>query len=465
MPIIIFYLGSQGYGDYLTLLAYIGFYALIDFNFGLFLTKELSKNANTEDKNQLVSIGLIATIFSILIILCLGLFFNYIFPKIVKFDFYSKYNFYFILMLWNKVIHVFVGYFSSLLNSLHKMFFLNILKSVLTLLEVLIAVILFTNDFGIKSLFYSEFSISLLLLFITIIYTNKFFEFRIIKINLKLIKNAVNYSFSHYLVKISNLGLSNLDSIIIHYFLGSQFVSLYSISLKLPILFSREIAGKFSVNLFSSISSLSLTNLSSYHRKLLSRIVYSVFRFAILITISVYFINKSFVSIWVGEDLFFGNNLNLVFCLMLFIEIIYFSIETFVLANSQIKNLGRLSLLELLANLFLSLFLIKYFGLVGVAFASLISKTLIPLSYVLLKTKETYKIEYPNKTFYLQAFYSFLFIFIFFQIFENLNNYLIILFGSLFPFLINILIVDYKVLKNKKIKLTDKIHQIIYGKI
>ena len=465
MPIIIFYLGSQGYGDYLTLLAYIGFYALIDFNFGLFLTKELSKNANTEDKNQLVSIGLIATIFSILIILCLGLFFNYIFPKIVKFDFYSKYNFYFILMLWNKVIHVFVGYFSSLLNSLHKMFFLNILKSVLTLLEVLIAVILFTNDFGIKSLFYSEFSISLLLLFITIVYTNKFFEFRFIKINLKLIKNAVNYSFSHYLVKISNLGLSNLDSIIIHYFLGSQFVSLYSISLKLPILFSREIAGKFSTNLFSSISSLSITNLSSYHKKLLSRIVYSVFRFAILITMSVYFINKSFVSIWVGEDLFFGNNLNLVFCLMLFTEIICFSLETFVLANSQIKNLGRLSLLELIANLFLSLILIKYFGLVGVALASLISKTLIPLSYVLLKTKEAYKIDYPNKIFYLQAFYSFLLVFIFFQFFENLNNYLIIFFGFLIPIASNLIITDFKLLFSKQMNLAEKLKRIVYGDI
>lgn len=465
MPIIIFYLGSQGYGDYLTLLAYIGFYALIDFNFGLFLTKELSKNVNAEDKKQLVSIGLIATILSAFIILCLGLFSNFIFLKIIKFDFYSKYSFFFILMLWNKVFQVFVGYFSSLLNSLHKMFFLNILKSVLTIFEVLIAVILFSNDFGIKSLFYSEFSISVLLLLITIAYTCKFFEFRFIKINLNLIKNAINYSFSHYLIKISNLGLSNLDSVIIHYFLGSQFVSLYTISLKLPILFSREIAGKFSVNLFSSISSLSLNNLSSYHKKLLSRIVYTVFRFAILITISVYFINKSFISIWVGEDLFYGNNLNLIFCLMLFIEIIYFSIETFVLANSQIKNLGRLSLLELLTNLFLSLILIKYFGLVGVALASLISKTLIPLSYVLLKTRETYKIDYPNKIFYLQAFYSFLSIFIFFKFFENLNNYLIIFFGSLFPFLINIVIVDYKVLKDKKIKLVDKIHQIIYGEI
>lgn len=465
MPIIIFYLGSQGYGDYLTLLAYIGFYALIDFNFGLFLTKELSKNVNAEDKKQLVSIGLISTILFAFIILCLGLFSNFIFLKIIKFDFYSKYSFFFILMLWNKVFQVFVGYFSSLLNSLHKMFFLNILKSVLTIFEVLIAVILFSNDFGIKSLFYSEFSISVLLLLITIVYTCKFFEFRFIKINYNLVKNAINYSFSHYLIKISNLGLSNLDSVIIHYFLGSQFVSLYTISLKLPILFSREIAGKFSVNLFSSISSLSLNNLSSYHKKLLSRIVYTVFRFAILITISVYFINKSFVSIWVGEDLFYGNNLNLIFCLMLFIEIIYFSFETFVLANSQIKNLGRLSLLELLTNLFLSLILIKYFGLVGVALASLISKTLIPLSYVLLKTRETYKIDYPNKIFYLQAFYSFLSIFIFFKFFENLNNYLIIFFGSLFPFLINILIVDYKILKNKKIKLIDKIHQIIYGEI
>jgi hypothetical protein len=108
--------------------------------------------------------------------------------------------------------------------------------------------------------------------------------------------------------------------------------------------------------------------------------------------------------------------------------------------------------------------LIQVVGVVGVALASLISKIAIPFIYVLIESKRIFKIQFPNIFLYLNIFYSFLLTFVFYQIFDSLNNYLVVLFGFLLPFVFNFIIEDFKILKNKKINLSDKIQLIIYGK-
>lgn len=463
IPVILYFLGSETYGEYITIVAYLGFYNILDFNTDIFLIKELSKQKSSNSTQSLVTIGLVMAILLAIFIFFFGIILNHILV-FLKIDFYVKYNFIFILMMFNKIIQIFGGFYTSLLFSLHKMSFLNIVKSILLSIEVFISFLLLNFDFGIRALFYSEFLITIFFLIILINHSTRFFKIRIRKINFKLVKEALNFSFSHYLIKISKLGLTNLDGIIIHYFFGANLVSVYTITMKLPILFSREVAGKVLINLFSTISSINLNSISSRTSKLLNRLVYLVFRLSFLISISIYFVNKSFVQIWVGDNLFYGNDLNLVFCLMVLIEIIYFFSETLVLSQGEIKKLGQLSLLELSLNIALSLVLIKFFGIIGVALASLISKISIPFIYVLFELKTIFKIRYPNVSLYLNVFYSFFLTFIFYQIFDSLNNYLVIITGFLIPFILNILKVDFKILKDNKINFSNKIRIIIFGK-
>ena len=208
IPVIIYFLGSETYGEYITIIAYLGFYNLLDFNTDIFLIKELSKQKSANSNQSLVTIGLVMAILLATFIFSLGIITNYILV-FLKIDFYVKYNFIFILMLLNKIIQIFGGFYTSLLFSLHKMSFLNIVKSFLTLIEVFISFLLLNFDFGIQALFYSEFSITILTLLILINHSNRFFKIRIRKINFKLVKETFNYSFSHYLIKISKLGLTS----------------------------------------------------------------------------------------------------------------------------------------------------------------------------------------------------------------------------------------------------------------
>ena len=62
IPVIIYFLGSESYGEYITIIAYLGFYNLLDFNIDLFLIKELSKRKSEKSNQNLVSIGLVMTI-------------------------------------------------------------------------------------------------------------------------------------------------------------------------------------------------------------------------------------------------------------------------------------------------------------------------------------------------------------------------------------------------------------------
>ena len=162
-------------------------------------------------------------------------------------------------------------------------------------------------------------------------------------------------------------------------------VTLYNISIKLPILISREVTGKISNNIFSTVSSLNLNDDSKKFQKLFTRLNYFVFRLAFLSSISLFFINKRFVEIWVGESIVYNNDLTLIFCFIVVIEMIYFFHETLLLAQDNITKLGKVSLVELIANIVLSLILVSMLGIVGVALASLLSKLIISFSYVVWK--------------------------------------------------------------------------------
>lgn len=460
VPIILCFIGSEDYGDYLTIIAYAGFYGLLDFNFGLFLSKELAKSKSSKD--ELLSTGFIATFFNALFILIVGLLINYLFSQYSNFEIYLKFKYLFIWLLITKIVTVFSGYFSSLLLSVHKMAIINNYRSGLIILEVLVSYILFKNKLGINSLIYSELLASIILMFLLNKSATKFYKLSTIQFSYKIVNKAIKFSLSHYLIRMSNLGLSNLDSIIIHYFLGPQLVSLYNFSLKLPILISREIGGKLSNNIFSSISSIDILKISDKTHQLLERMIYVVFRASFLISISLFFINKSFVQIWVGNDFFYSDALNYVFCFMVIIEIIYFFLETFIVTQTNIKTLGQFSLIELAVNFILSIILIKYFGLFGVALASLLSKALIPLIYVILKVKSILGIQYPGVKMYRNIILSFITSFTFIKLI-SFKPYMIILVGLITPFLINIILEDFQILIDKKISIKEKLKQLVYG--
>ena len=463
IPVILFYVGSQNYGDYITIVAYSGLFSLFDINFSLYFTRELSKKNNKIEKEQLVTTALILMVINVIITFLIGFILISILETLTNYILFSKYYFFFIILLIIKMLNISIGFCAALLNSLFKMAFMNSVRAIIIFIELAICLVMFRLDFGLKSLFYAEIIATSLIFIVLFIYSLRFFDIKINFPNYKIVKQAIDYSFSHYLMKISKLGLSNLDSIVIHYFLGANLVTLYNISIKLPILISREITGKISSNIFSTVSSLDLKDKTRTFKNLFSKLNYFIFRLGFISAITLFFINKNFVEIWIGGSINYNENLTPVFCFIVIVEIIYFFHETLLLAQDNISKLGKVSLIELFANITLSLILVQFYGVVGVALASLLSKLIISFSYVIIRVKKIFRIDFPSVSFYKNIFYSIIATFTLFYFFEDSNRYLLLILGILLPVTINLIAEDFKIFLRRKLTIKDKFKLILFG--
>ena len=251
IPLVIKYTSSELYGIYLSMLSVVGLLGLIDLGSGIFIIKELAKDNSEKIKIKTFASVSNLIILNTLLILIVGVI---IYPLVLnlspEFEVISSI---FLILLIIKIISNFSSIPTSIQISSQRMGFVNLIKILLVPLEILIVILFLDNDYGIFSLVYGELIISIIYLIIITISTKELFKLYRLKIYKSIFLKSFKYSFSYYLVKLSNIGLSNLDNILILYFLGAKYVAIYVITLKLPILFSREVSGKLSTNLFPGI--------------------------------------------------------------------------------------------------------------------------------------------------------------------------------------------------------------------
>ena len=106
IPVILFYIGSQNYGDYITIVAYSGLFSLFDINFSLYFTRELSKKNNKIEKEQLVTTALILMVINVIITFLIGFILISILETLTNYILFSKYYFFFIILLIIKMLNI-----------------------------------------------------------------------------------------------------------------------------------------------------------------------------------------------------------------------------------------------------------------------------------------------------------------------------------------------------------------------
>ena len=92
-------------------------------------------------------------------------------------------------------------------------------------------------------------------------------------------------------------------------------------------------------------------------------------------------------------------NLNFVFGIFILIEILYSVPFAFLLSFGEYKKWSFYSLVEGISNIVLSIFLIQYLSILGVALATVISRILLTFSFVLIRSLNNLNV---NKTFFLK---------------------------------------------------------------
>lgn len=460
IPFVINYTSSELYGLYISMLSIIGLFGLIDLGAGIYIIKQLAKDNSEKTKIKITSSVSNLIILNTMFIFIVGVL---IYPLVINLSPDLKpISSLFLILLTVKIVSNFSSIPTSIQISSQRMGFVNLIKILLVPIEILLVIFLLENDYGIFSLAYGELIISIIYLFVISVSTKELFKLYRLKIYKSNFLKSLNYSFSYYLVKLSHIGLSNLDNILILYFLGAKYVTIYVITLKLPILLSREISGKVSMNLFPGMSSLNIINdINKLQSIMLSLIKFSI-RMSLLIGIIVFFVNKSFIEVWVGLDNFGGYGLNFVFSCILIVEFLYFTMEPLVYTHGRINKFAKISLIELFLNVLISIVGAIYFGLIGIALGSLISKFSTSLIFMISETFNVLRIKImtlipilfnlvirfgTGLPFYLLIFYFF----------KDINPYFFAMLFISSALIINLITYDFQIIFDRRLNMREKI--------
>ncbi len=107
-----------------------------------------------------------------------------------------------------------------------------------------------------------------------------------------------------------------------------------------------------------------------------------------------YYLNKDFISIWVGSDNFGGMELTAAFACLLFFHSVHKAAAVPLSGALRLKEISLMSIVEAVMNLVLSIFLVQYIGLAGVALGTLIAGLLTSWWFTPLLTCRTIGLDY-----------------------------------------------------------------------
>jgi O-antigen/teichoic acid export membrane protein len=384
VPIYLNYVSELHYGYWLTILSVIAWITLTDLGIGMALTRELIKiNSLARDEirlNKLISTAFFTFFILGLIFFGIGGILYFLLPELLSIPEgdLKIFNSTYIICIVSGALVLPFNCFSAIIESNKKLTLNRSIAIVSSLIGLLIGVILIVfTEIGIMSL-----AIGMLLKILFQGVFSIYFSLRVQYFNLKLSlfdKTILKrlFSFGGYLQvsRIANTVAVSADNIIITFLMGAVWVTPYNLTVKLANFFGIAIASKIPIALFPSITSMVVNKEFEKLRILVRKMLSLLTRLSLFAGCFVYFINEEFVTLWVGGDNFGGFKLNLIFVYWILFETIVRGTTMIIYAFGDLKKLAIFSIYEAVSNLVLSLILGKYYGLVGVALATALSRT------------------------------------------------------------------------------------------
>jgi O-antigen/teichoic acid export membrane protein len=432
VPITLHYFGPEKYGIFsLTndTITYLGL-----FNFGIpWATSIIFVKLNSiEKQNQLIKksiILLLAISIIFLITLMFIEYFNFIklsnFIKINPNISYES-NYFFIISIIMFFIRLPLLLFSQLLIFIHKNYIIKFMDTIFSILTLLILLYITSNKLNMVT--YA----TLLGIIAFIINVINLFLFCYFKNNILLHNNEYNVNYSYkailttgYYYFINSIGVLliwNSSSYIIAHFLNLTDVTKYSILFKIF-----NIIFMIITQLMNTINPV----LANYKKESIAQFYNPLF-YSFKILSGIFFIilfggSKIIILIWLhNHNIYAGELTNFfiaLYCYTLSITIIPFSY----LGVTNPKSLYKLTFLEAILNILLSIILIKFFKLTGISISLFLSHLIANIFMLpgLIKQTSSNKIHFKVINFFYNFFITIIPLTIIIH-FINISNILVL---------------------------------------
>jgi O-antigen/teichoic acid export membrane protein len=392
MPFIIHSLGDKMYGLWIFVGSFLGYYSLMDFGLNSAVQRFISRAIGSKDYteiNKIVNTSLV--IFAIVgaIALVVSFFSAFVLPLLIKnIAEVALFRKVILILGLNFAIGFPLRVFSGILAA-NLRFDIKTKTELIKLgVRTILIIIFLKNGYGIVALAlitlvadisgYAAYYFVVRHLYKFIVISNKLFD-------KSKVRHLFGYSFYTFVSQISNQLIYNIDNLVIVTFLGLVPVTMYSIGSRLIKYFMDFIGSAVGITMpvfsqyegagdYHSIREkyLLLTKISSY--------------LSILVGGTLIIFGRALIIRWVGVRFEQSYIILLILLFPCIFNVMQSSCAELLYGISKHKYLAIANIIEGLANLTLSVILVKRYGIFGVALGTaipmLVMKTVVQPIYV-----------------------------------------------------------------------------------
>lgn len=384
-PLFFRYINMDEYGYWTTVLDFMNFLNILNAGIGIYVVQTIAKEKTGgvgNAKNALGSVIIVQMIIICMMLLaCLvayGMLPSFQDPS-GKFP--DSRRIYF-MMTGNLLVNTFWVFLINILYGQNRVSLSNGIALGQKTLTQLLPLLLLFGGFGLIAFPISYISVSILLIIITVPLTFRYLGSRCSpkRVKSKDIQEISLFSFRYLLGNTSYYVLHFTDTLVIANFLSTSHVTIYALTMKLASV-AKFFPGKIISLAFPSIAQL--IQEKSYDR--LHEVAIKLFRVGLRIGLFsggvIVCLNQIFVPQWVGADKFGGNILSFLSAVLCLREAMMPVFINIIFSTKDIKTINYILFLEALANIIFSIIFLKFWGINGVALASVISSSFLSVGY------------------------------------------------------------------------------------
>lgn len=214
------------------------------------------------------------------------------------------------------------------------------------------------------------------------------------------ISTLARYTASFQLLKITSQLRNHALVLMINSFFGPALNAQYALTSRLPAIAS-QFAAKVFQPFYPYIGESEYSGQRERTRDLMIGLTMMSTRIALYIFLVLLFLNKQFVTIWIGEDKYIGDAANIILITGSALAIALFNLGNFIYITADFKSLGFVSVLETLFAIALGFLLKQYLGVAGVVISFAIASGFYfsYLTYHVFKTLDIPLSEVARKAF------------------------------------------------------------------
>lgn len=284
----------------------------------------------------------------------------------------------------------FISFSQGLLSSVG----IGLVYVVATITSLVINVVLLIKGYGLYSIPISQIVRALLLIagnifYIFWRYLQESLKFRFSIIGFSALAKLSGYNI---LGRLGNVVSTQIDTFLVARYLGAEVAPILNLTKKGPEL-SRMFVERPLIAMLPAITNAWGRGEYDKVRTNTSRLFIIILWMLGLIFTGFIIFNKSFVSLWVGQNLYAGNSINILICIAILLSVVVSITSNAFFALGNIKETSKINFTQSIITVAALYVGVKYFGLFGLVLAQVLSLLVYSAWYFPYKTLKFIKYD------------------------------------------------------------------------